>query len=152
MSKKHEEKVEIVPQGIPEVAPQFDQALLPPAEPVAPRDEIEMSMQSFDKGPDDGVELTDEETQSAIRAAIADKVKEIEERQKAEAADSRSQRQRHARQSNPKGWAGLDPSGTGTYEYVEFLVNGNRRLLVGGNNFEHVDTDADGVWLFRAMD
>lgn len=179
MSKKHEEKVEIVPQGIPEVAPQFDQNLLPAVEPVPvlpPVDEppvaaieqapvvavdadVEPSEAEIRQAADAKLEqdmrnlgMSDDDVRNVLAEVVAAKMRDLKSQEDAYIAAARSQRQRHARQSNPKGWAGLDPSGTGTYEYVEFLVNGNRRLLVGGNNFEHVDTDADGVWLFRAMD
>ena len=49
---------------------------------------------------------------------------------------------------------GLD-NGGGGYTYVEAPAGHadrkERRILYNGQNFEHVDTDKDGVWLYRQM-
>lgn len=55
------------------------------------------------------------------------------------------------RRENPGQFVGLDHAENGDYAFRK-LEHGNARvLLVDKQNYEHVDTDADGVWLYRAM-
>lgn len=49
---------------------------------------------------------------------------------------------------------GIDSGACGAYDYVD-IPDGygafDRAITVGGVRMEHVDTDADGVWLYRPM-
>lgn len=47
----------------------------------------------------------------------------------------------------------LDPGGAGQYIVVDAPKGWakERRVLLGGVNYEHVDDDVDGVWCYRAM-
>jgi hypothetical protein len=56
---------------------------------------------------------------------------------------------------DPLTTVGLDASGSGTYAYTEIGEEAeakNRSLLIDGVNYEHVATDADKCWLYRAME
>ncbi len=67
-------------------------------------------------------------------------------------AQEDAKREREARGQEPDRWVGLDQAASGTYSYVKVPVAlRQHRLTVAGVTYEHVHTDAEGIWLYRYM-
>lgn len=99
---------------------------------------------------DDDVELTQAEIDEAVDKAAADKKSRVSATKADAEAKAKADAEAQHRRENPRAHAGLY-LGT-SYTYVEFANDPPQRTIVyDRKNWEHVDTDADGVWLYRSM-
>lgn len=95
-------------------------------------------------------ELT-EEDRMLVAEVQAQRKAEADAQAAADVEAKRDAEMRATRKKEPKQYVGLDFSGNGTYEYRLLPHTLDRTLLVDGVNYEHVETDAEGVWLYRAQ-
>lgn len=98
--------------------------------------------------------LTEEEGTAILLAAAKEK---LAKRTAAEqfAIDSQKETEaRTARQAAPLDFVGLDIGKNGAYVYVKLNhppIAPDRTVHLHGLTFEHVDTDPDGIWLYRHL-
>lgn len=98
--------------------------------------------------------LTEQEQEEALQAAADQKQQRLaEEAIQAErvalaALDQEIVRAR--RRDRPTAYIGLD-SGSGEVSYIEEPSGRERLVFFAGQTYEHVDTDRDGVWIYRRV-
>jgi hypothetical protein len=94
------------------------------------------------------VHLTEEEAKTILVAAAKAKAAgSAEAALKAAAEEARKERA-----AAPLNFVGLDIGKNGSYTYVKLArppIAPDRTFTMGGVTFEHVEDDADGVWLYR---
>lgn len=98
--------------------------------------------------------LTEREQEDALQAAADLKQQRLaEEAIQAERAALAALDQeivRARRRDQPTAYVGID-SGSGEVSYVAYPSGYQRLVDLDGQTYEHVDTDRDGVWIYRRV-
>lgn len=107
--------------------------------------------------------LTDEEKAALLAAGEREKqlqleasarAKQAEEEAKIAAAEqaAKEKKEAKARKENPLKFVGVWVGPDSVAYYPNMSPQNDRTIVVGNVSYEHTHEDADGVWVYRALD
>lgn len=127
----------------PEAVPHTTVDPIPPAGAPEPTDE-ELVRAHLGQDEMRALVIAEAKRRAAEKAASAE----------AKAAADAEEKARAERREAPMNYVGLDVGKSGSYVYMRLTkppIAPDRTVRIGPTTFEHVDEDADGVWLYRHM-